>query len=518
MEGDASMRATRRALQAGLLLLTLCLLTGCAAEPEEREMLDLTQIGFEARETAPWQDAWADTVQPTVLCFLDEDMDRLVPVTRELVVTGGVHPAQSAFFALLDGPQASEDGAFWQDPGEGKSGVWLEISGAVATANLPARFRALTPEQLYAIRLAIAGTLTQFSDISYVNVLIGGQEEGLDLASSLPVGALSRVQDMDAASQYRRSLEQAQDASGLTLQTTLFYPTTDGHHVLASVRNVAYPSASPIDCLYALLTELGRGTNQALVAQDVPAPMDYILDMPEIVRTSEGSNRAIEIRFSTTLDQALTKAGLTRGIYLAMLTDTLMNFVPGVEGLIVWIGEENISQLTAAQTPDGAPKRFEQGLITRGDFLPYTGSTVTLYAADQETDKLQRVECVLEQSLQCNPRAQLDGLIKLCHERQLLQDSVGTQDILAVSVENGHAQVNLSGAFADALSGMSPGRTRAMIYAMVNTLTEDQQSRSVSFFFDGLQRERLSGDLEMRGSFLRNPGMVVNDGGSSGLL
>ena len=45
---------------------------------------------------------------------------------------------------------------------------------------------------------------------------------------------------------------------------------------------------------------------------------------------------------------------------------------------------------------------------------------------------------------------------------------------------------------------------------MVNTLTEDTRASRVAFFFEGGQAQTLAGGLEMRGAFLRNPGMVVN--------
>ena len=44
---------------------------------------------------------------------------------------------------------------------------------------------------------------------------------------------------------------------------------------------------------------------------------------------------------------------------------------------------------------------------------------------------------------------------------------------------------------------------------MVNTLTQGADVERVAFFFEGEQRETLAGSLEMRGTFLRNPGMVV---------
>jgi len=70
--------------------------------------------------------------------------------------------------------------------------------------------------------------------------------------------------------------------------------------------------------------------------------------------------------------------------------------------------------------------------------------------------------------------------------------------------------LNLSDGFAGALSSLSAQQERAAVYAMVNTLTEGMDASRVVFFFEGKQRETLAGGLDMRGSFMRNPGMVVN--------
>ena len=63
---------------------------------------------------------------------------------------------------------------------------------------------------------------------------------------------------------------------------------------------------------------------------------------------------------------------------------------------------------------------------------------------------------------------------------------------------------------AKAMEKLSPEQERAAVYAMVNTLTEGMGALQVQFFFEGEQVSTLAGALEMRGTFVRNPGMVVN--------
>ncbi len=341
-------------------------------------------------------------------------------------------------------------------------------------------------------------------------MLVGGREEGFNLRATLPVGTMTRASDLDVGAQYGRMDEQEQGA--ITRLTTLYFPTADGSMLLPEVRSVLYAAASPIEYLYTLLRELGKGATGELCAGKIPAPMAYLVEMPEIVRTDDGAYRAIELRLSDKLDGALEEAGLTRAVYLAMLTDTLMGFVPGVEGLTVIIGSERLTGLSESETPDGRAVAFEQSLITRSAFAGYAAAPCALYAQTESSPgRLQRVERAVAESRQTDPRERLLSLIRLSGEDGVfsLPESLGPKDILAVSVGEEHIAVNLSGAFAGTLSRLTPERERLSVYAMVNTLTEGTAAQSVIFFFDGEQRQTLAGGLEMRGKLMRNPGMVV---------
>ena len=508
----------KRAALVLMLLLAALTLGGCAGQIEERAMQDLSNMPVQTPAEAPVSDGAQDKRMLATLYYLSEDGASLRPVTREITAKGGESRAQAALEALLAGPAEGEKDAVWPELGEVRGGRLLEISSGVATVNLPAHARTLDPQTLYAVRMAIAGTLTEFSEISYVNVLIGGREEGLDLGAVLPVGTMTREEDLDVRAQYSRRYEQRQSTQGVSLLTTLYFPSQDGGMLLPQVRSVSYAQVSPIEYLYTLLGELGKGANGALYAREIPAPLDYIEEMPEIVRTEDGYV-AIEIRLSSALDDALYASGLTRGVYLAMLSDTLLGFVPGVEGLRVSIASRWLDGIAAQDTPDGEAIVFEQGLATREAFSGYVGAPVTLYAMDEHSDGLMRMQRTVAQALQRNPRERLAALMRLSHESVFaLPERLSVQDILAVELGEDLISVNLSEAFADALSKLEPDQERATVYAMVNTLTEGMDVSKVAFFFEGEQLSTLAGELEMRGVFVRNPGMVVTDDGSMGIL
>ena len=475
----------KKSLFAWMLLALLLSLSGCGGVIKERPMADLSEAAIEPPVSAPREDGSVDETRRTMLYYPSADGEHLVPVVRDVVITEGKSRPQAILEALLEGTE--ETGVFWPQAA-GRTERMLEVSGGVATVSLPARLRALEPQQLYAVRLAVAHTLCELPEISYVNVLIGGREEGLDLGATMPVGTLSRMEDLEMLSRYNRMDDQRLSGAGFNRLTTFYLPSADCEMLLPVVRSTAYGQSSPLDCLYTVLAELGKGASTAMT-MEIPAPMDYIEEMPDIVRMEDSGVRAIEIRFSGTLKEALREKGLTLELYAAMLTDTLMCFVPGVDGVQIFVDGQKMG-----------------GIVKREDFAGKMGAPVVLYVPEQETGKLKRVRRVLPEQNQYDPRAQL---MKLSEEPNTLPMQLKEQDILAVRFEQNDVAVNFSGAFGDALYALPADRARAAVYAMVNTLTEGRSQQGVVFFFDGKQRGEMDGGLNLAGRLIRNPGMVV---------
>ena len=506
------MKHKKRGL-ALLLALTLPLLCGCEGMVSKRPMEDLSGWTIETGADVPTQDAFAAETQMATLYLLSADGDRLVPVPAEVTMRDGESLAQAALTALLDGVKLGRTDATWPMNGEGKAPT-LSVSDGIATVNLPARYRALEPKTLFAVRQAVANTLGSLSGIAYVNVLIGGREEGLDLGATTPVGTLTRIDDLDVQGRYNRLDDQRLSGAGYTRLTTLFFPSADGKMLLPVVRTLAYDAgAAAIDCMYTVLEALGSVSADELIEQHVPEPMGYISEMPEIVRMPETGEQAIEIRFSGELTQALEEQKLTLGVYLGMLTRTLMGVVPGVDGVHVLIDDKAVSVLGEADTPDGSTVSFQNELMESDDFLSWIGAPVVFYDEAEQSGKLVRVRCVMREREQNHPRAQLETLFSRWNE-----ENASAGDILAASVEAENVVVNLSARFGGWLQTLEVDTARERVYAMVNTLTQGRRQQGVIFFFDGEQLDELSGGLCMRGRLTRNPGMVVNDDGSMGVL
>ena len=273
------------------LMLTLALLCGCEGTVSERPMEDMSALIIEPGADAPTADTFADQTQTVTLYLLSSNGERLVPVPTEVTMRAGESLAQAALTALLAGAKLERTDASWPMSGEGRAPT-LSVSAGIATVNLPAKYRALEPQTLFAVRQAVADTLGSLSGVTSVNVLVGGREEGLDLGATTPVGTLTRVDDLDVQGRYKRLDEQRLSGAGYTRLTTLFFPSADGRLLLPAVRTLSYDAgAAPIDCLYTVLEALGSVAADALMMRHVPEPMGYIAEMPEIVRMEGGEQR-----------------------------------------------------------------------------------------------------------------------------------------------------------------------------------------------------------------------------------
>ena len=173
------------------LMLTLALLCGCEGTVSERPMEDISALIIEPGADAPAADTFADQTQTVTLYLLSANGERLVPVSTEVTMRAGESLAQAALTALLAGAKLERTDASWPMSGEGRAPT-LSVSAGIATVNLPAKYRALEPQTLFAVRQAVADTLGSLSGVTSVNVLVGGREEGLDLGATTPVGTLTR--------------------------------------------------------------------------------------------------------------------------------------------------------------------------------------------------------------------------------------------------------------------------------------------------------------------------------------
>ncbi|MDR3050129.1 MAG: GerMN domain-containing protein, partial [Oscillospiraceae bacterium] len=267
----------RLAALCAALSLALC---GCANQLTERRAAEMPLPDIQIAYPAPGEDGVADRVLPAVLHYLNQDATRLRSDAVNVTVRGGESEAEAVLRALFT--DKVPDGLYAAAPGvqlQREGGPAVTVCEGVATVNLSASARLLTPRALYAARVAIANTLTELPDISYVNVLVEGREEGLNLQGTLPAGTFSRQAAGDVEILWQQvEVQQNQSAAqGFTRAVTVYVPSPEGTLMLPQVRSIAFGDAGSATLIAAVLREVAKGNLRDAHAPPMPDLLAYLV-------------------------------------------------------------------------------------------------------------------------------------------------------------------------------------------------------------------------------------------------
>ena len=459
----------------------------------------------------------------TVTLFLPRsDGVRLIAQQVQVKMPIGRHGAETVLRELLDYPgnalvQPLSKTAKLQLAGANP----VEISRDVATVNLSTAANQLEPREFYTVCQAIANTLTEFSDIKYVNVLVSGVQVGLDISAKLPMGTLQRrtSEDLNAlwelADAQRVPLSEDPSIRRLSTMVTLYFPAKNGTGILPEVRNVSFDGQTPVQLITGLLQELSRGAEYLGNVPAMPDLNNLMSDIPVVSETS-GGGRKVTLRFSADLNEAINdNNGLTRSTCMASLTYTLTTFLPNVSAVEVYIGDKLIEEITPSSIYlSQEPIAFARGLQQRSDYGAFLLSYCRLYFASGN-GKLTAVNRPVPYFQAKNPRY----LLLQLNEGPRAYDSVAglaavfppglmDADLLGLGIVDHTMLVHLSDAFRASSSALSGIQERQMIYAIINTLCENPVVSKVRFYVAGGQPETLAGEIYLPGEFLPAPGLV----------
>ena len=494
-----------RAKKTGLaLLLVMALgLGGCAQGVQERPAADFDPSSILPGREAPLADGAVPEEKRQMLFFVSRDGERLLPAPRTQSVPGFGREADALLSALLAGPEEGETDLFWPAEGLPAEDASVQTSGTFAAVDLPVRYRQLDPQTLYAVRRAAAETFFA-AGMRAVQVLVGGREEGVDLGGTMPAGTFLPESAGNLSAQLAQMEDERQSKASFSRWLTLYLPSADGVYLLPALRSVRCESASSVACLYAALDELGRTPDAELVSSSYPAPLDYMEEMPEVGRASDGVSRVVRLHFTETLRAALREGNLPETLYLGMIVRTLMGFVPGVDGVTVRIGEEDVTALREGQ-PDEL--RFADGILTARPFYDLLGDAATIYNRGREPGKLAPKRVLLPAGENENPRLLWERMLAQPDGARALPADAGAFDLLAVRREREYMVMSFTERFYDQLSAMTETEAAQAVYALTMTMTEGNALRGCVFFFGGEQKDGV-GRLVLRGRMMRDPGRV----------
>lgn len=517
------MKKSKRVLAA--VMIAACLaLTGCQPSVPviSGEIGTVTAtlppppLGYEP----PIGDAGLEYNTTATLFLPRADGVRLIAQQVQVTLPMGRHGAEEVLRALLNHSGNAEVSPLsrtvkLQLAGDNP----IEISRDVATVNLGPSAHQLEPKEFYTVCQAIANTLTEFSDIRYVNVLVAGAQVGLDVSATLPMGTLQRRTGEDLDTLWEQAVAQGAQLSEepsdrrLSTAATLYFPARMGTGILPEVRNISFDGQTPEQLAKGLLQELSRG---AEFLGNVPALPDFIkflLEDPSVSDTSGG--RKVTLRFSQDLNEALPESeGLTRSVLLASLTYTLTTFLPNVAAVEVYIGDNPVVNVKPQSVYVQQAITFENGLEQRSDYGAFLLNYCRLYFA-ADNGKLKAVNRPVPYYEAKNPRYLLlqlsEGPKPYDTETGVtgvLPPGLKDADLLGLRLEGDTMLVNFSNTFSTAASVLAGNEERLMIYAIVNTLCENRVVSRVRFYVAGTQPDTLAGEIYLPGEFLPSPGLV----------
>ena len=472
---------------------------------------------------APTGDAGLEYTTRATVFLPRVDGVRLIAQQVDLKLSAGRHGAEEVLRALLDYPGNALAAPLSRTVKLQLNGTSpVEISRDVATVNLTASAHQLELRDFYMVCQAITNTLTEFSDIRYVNVLVAGAQVGLDVSASLPMGTLQRRTGEDVDTLWEQAQAQrvllSEDPSDRRLSTavTLYFPARESTGVLPEVRNVSFEGQTPAQLVTGLLRELSLGAKYLGNVPTLPDLVEMLAQLPEVTELSGGlSGRKVVLHFSEELNAALLDNVVTRSACMASLAYTLTSFLPGVVGMEVYIGDELVPGVNPSSPyTDQQRIEFTDGLQQRSDYGALLLSYCRLYFAT-EGGKLAAVNRPVPHFEVKNPRYLLLELRKgpknydtVTGLKGVMPQEWDDKDLLGIGLTDDTMLVNFSEAFKAAAQPLSGSQERLMIYSMVNTLCENSAVSRVRFYVAGTQPDTLAGEIYLPGEFLPSPGMV----------
>lgn len=494
-----------------ILLALFCAVTTTGCVPLSVNMQRADQaVELPLPEETPSEPVVGDDApsvsQYVELYLVSDDGQQLTPVSRVVTVGAGQSPATETLLALL----RVEDTADAHSPfPDGTRLLGVERSGNVAVVDLSIEARSVeSDQQALWMRQSVAATLIGLDGIEYVNLLVAGQSES---PSAMPAGAAQRTEEDLAGAWAHLTADQELfsrsdgDAPALERTAVLYYASRDGQYVCPVARTVRVSEA---DCITPVIEALmlPPGETDSL-RSPLPSDAAVLTEKPEIVETEDG-RRMVELSFDANLVAMLEREGLTAWQLYASLTYTLTGFLPEIDGLIVRLGD---GQLTRTER-NGQELPFSGGEMTRADYPDAVCRLATVYLSSSDGGLL-RLCRPMQQENALSPRALLGELFAgpaVWEENaaRVLPDGVSVDDVLGVRIFDGQATVNLSSNFYKCCQCLTAQQERALIYAMVNTLTELSGVSAVRFQVEGETVDSLVGSIYLRGALMRNPGMI----------
>lgn len=507
----------KKTFLSGLALMLALLLTGCTATPPQSQTPpSVTLPPSAASYVAPIGDSALEYIGNATFYLPHKNGNRLTSVNQAIAYSAARPQPESVVRAMIAHPGtnvATSLGGSTQLSLYGANPV--EVSLNVATVNLSASALQMNRGDLYLSMQAITNTLTELPGIDYVNFLVVDRAVGLDVANTLPMGALSHSLEDNILSIYEQKLSNRVTVADspsdkpLSANVTLYFPLAGTPGLIGEVRAMNFPNQNQPEMITLLLEELGSGpSRQDILSPALPNLRSMLITSPYVTYSESLGGNVINLEFSGRLDNLLEDADITRANSMASLCYTLSTFFPGTAGIAVTIGSAPVETLMLTESFTSSVL-FSDRVMKRSDFAPLLYDLCTLYFTDDAYSGLTAVKRPAPYYQKQNPRYLLQELAKgpKPYDSQtglsptLPLDCITDASILGLAKADRTLLVNFAPDFASVPEKLSGAEERMLVYSMVNTLCENNAIQSVGFFISGVQPETFSGEIYWPGLF-----------------
>lgn len=502
------MKRKHSAFAAVLVCLSL-FLTGCTAQlPQSDTEPTITLPPVQQPYTAPVGDSLLEYTAPATLYLPRYGSHVLGSVVTEVSFSAARPQTESLVRALLNRQESSTHSSLG-------SGVKLSLYGVnpveqsrnVVTVNLGASALQMDRKALYIACQAITNTLTELSEIDYVNFLVVDRAVGMDVANTLPMGAFSRSIGTDSGAAYEQLMQRRVDVTQsatdkpLNADVTLYFPLAHTPGILSEVRNCSFSNQLPEDMIVVLLQEMAKGSMENINTPHLPLLADLLIGKPKVLDTEE-SGRLIELDFAYNLDEMLAANSISQANCMAALCHTLCTFFPGISGIRVVVGDKPIESLMLNEQLESAIT-FTSQVQKRSDYASLLYDLCSLSLIDAETGRLVSVQRPVPFYQAGHPRLMLTELAKgpqtfdLPAGTQPIMESGILKDsgIIGLALEDNVLLVNLSDAFMEVFTANDAEQERMLAYALTNTLCQSSLVEQVQFFVSGKTFTGFTGEI-----------------------
>lgn len=359
----------------------------------------------------------------------------------------------------------------------------------------------LESKLLHASVLALTRTLTQEAGAESVLLLRDGARVRLRGALSNPVkGEVSLREDLwEAQTVFLEkgfvTGELSQHFESGKSRQILFYPDRTGAYILC--RETELPEARiNASSLRQLLEEVPEVGMESLAQR-------FSLTLEDCERAALGdASQGLRVRMSAPDDLLSDKRALRQLRALTFLNIRAND--AGLEAVAIELNGQSLQELLE---DDGA---WYEGESVREQF----GEEITLYFLSRDRQSLTPVRRTVSFSDSISPEAWMRELLKGPDAYDpagllpVFPEGIGPEDLLRVETDGVNAVLDFSESLEAAYPVSDETMERMMVYAIVNTLTEDVWIQRVLLQVEGRQVDSLGGQLYLGTPLMRNPGLI----------